>query len=365
MRNYKSYINPKLLNTEEIQIFQKGISEEADNIIKKYMLDKNGKVAPTTTKENWLKYKPVLKNYLLNRFKDESDSIKEIIYRIINNVETKPKCPCCGNPLPFLGRPGRLYREYCSYHCANSSEKKINDGKRTSLLKFGFESSSQNSEIKKKISDSLKLHSEERKENQRETWLKTLGVDNPMKLQMCKDKSDETKRENNSYGKSKQEDELLKRIKEIYPSVIPQYKSPKYPFKCDFYIPEKDLYIEYQGFWTHGQHPFDENNEEDLKTLNEWKEREKFYLDLFPEKHTTYTDAIYTWTDLDVRKRKCVEKFHLNFLDIWSKEINDFDKILTRIESFPNIDKSKSPSKPLKTFSTSVTTSESGINELF
>ena len=59
--------------------------------------------------------------YLLNRFKDKSDNIKEIIYRIVNDINEKPKCPCCGNPLPFLGRPGRLYRDYCSKKCSNSS----------------------------------------------------------------------------------------------------------------------------------------------------------------------------------------------------------------------------------------------------
>ena len=185
-RTYKSYIESKLLSEEEKEIFSKGISKEADDIIKKYMLDKNGKVAPTTTKESWLKYKPLLKDYLLNRFEDKSDNIKEIIYRIVNDINEKPKCPCCGNPLPFLGRPGRLYRDYCSKKCSNSSEKKINDGKETSLKKFGCISPSQTTEVKRKISDSLKINSEIRKINQKETWKRTLGVDNPMKLQRCK-----------------------------------------------------------------------------------------------------------------------------------------------------------------------------------
>ena len=172
-RTCKSYIESKLLSEEEKEIFSKGISKEADDIIKKYMLDKNGKVAPTTTKESWLKYKPLLKDYLLNRFEDKSDNIKEIIYRIVNDINEKPKCPCCGNPLPFLGRPGRLYRDYCSKKCSNSSEKKINDGKETSLKKFGCISPSQTNEVKRKISDSLKINSEKRKINQKETWKRT------------------------------------------------------------------------------------------------------------------------------------------------------------------------------------------------
>ena len=38
--------------------------------------------------------------YLLNRFKDtnESTSIVEIVYRIINHLEEVPKCIICGRP---------------------------------------------------------------------------------------------------------------------------------------------------------------------------------------------------------------------------------------------------------------------------
>ena len=338
-RTCKSYIESKLLSEEEKEIFSKGISKEADDIIKKYMLDKNGKVAPTTTKESWLKYKPLLKEYLLNRFEDKSDNIKEIIYRIVNDINEKPKCPCCGNPLPFLGRPGRLYRDYCSKKCSNSSEKKINDGKETSLKKFGCISPSQTTEVKRKISDSLKINSEIRKINQKETWKRTLGVDNPMKLQRCKEKSDATKRKNDSYGKSREEEDLLYEILKKYPSTLTQYKSKYYPFKCDFYIPEKDLYIEYQGFWTHGDHPFDENNANDLEILEKWKQKEKEFKEIYPEKHTTYSDAIYTWTILDVKKKQYIKKFGLNYIALWNDDIKDIERIFDKIEQYPDVNK--------------------------
>ena len=94
--------------------------------------------------------------------------------------------------------------------------KKINDGKETSLKKFGCISPSQTTEVKRKISDSLKVNSEIRKINQKETWKRTLGVDNPMKLQRCKEKSDDTKRKNDSYGKSREEEDLLYEILKKY-----------------------------------------------------------------------------------------------------------------------------------------------------
>ena len=217
--------------------------------------------------------------------------------------------------------------------------KKINDGKETSLKKFGCISPSQTTEVKRKISDSLKINSEKRKINQKETWKRTLGVDNPMKLQRCKEKSDDTKRKNDSYGKSREEEDLLYEILKKYPSTLTQYKSKYYPFKCDFYIPEKDLYIEYQGFWTHGDHPFDENNANDLEILEKWKQKEKEFKEIYPEKHTTYSDAIYTWTILDVKKKQYIKKFGLNYIALWNDDIKDIERIFDKIEQYPDVNK--------------------------
>lgn len=56
-----------------------------------------------------------------------------------------------------------------------------------------------------------------------------------------------------------------------------QYKSSVYPWHCDFYIKELDLYIEYQGYYTHGNHPFDIYNNEDKVHLNELKVKYQSY----------------------------------------------------------------------------------------
>ena len=47
--------------------------------------------------------------------------------------------------------------------------------------------------------------------------------------------------------------------------------SDLYPFKCDFYIIDYDLYIEIQGTWMHGKHPYNKNNENDALLLQKWK----------------------------------------------------------------------------------------------
>ena len=49
----------------------------------------------TEVEENKIVYE-----YYLNRYK-EKDNIKEVVYRIKNNLEEKPKCPICGNNAKF------------------------------------------------------------------------------------------------------------------------------------------------------------------------------------------------------------------------------------------------------------------------
>ena len=99
--------------------------------------------------------------------------------------------------------------------------------------------------------------------------------------------------------------------------MLRQYKSEKYPFSCDFYIPDKDLYIEYNGTWTHGKHLFDSTNKDDIYKLNEWKEKSK--------KSKYYKKAIYTWADLDVRKNNIAKQNNLNYLSFYNiLDVKDF-----------------------------------------
>ena len=93
-----------------------------------------------------------------------------------------------------------------------------------------------------------------------------------------------------------------------------QYKSEEYPFSCDFYIPEINLYIEFQGNWTHGKQPYDANDTRCQEKLEKWKSKNKKY----------YENAIYTWTDLDARKRKIAKENNLNWLEFFTLE--EFDE---------------------------------------
>ncbi len=102
--------------------------------------------------------------------------------------------------------------------------------------------------------------------------------------------------------------------------IICQYRSELYPFNCDFYIKSLDLYIEYQGMWTHGPHPFDKNNINDLKLLEYWKSQNKDF----------YNAAINTWTIADPNKRNIAKQNKLNYIEFWT--IIDIEKYFERYE---------------------------------
>ena len=94
--------------------------------------------------------------------------------------------------------------------------------------------------------------------------------------------------------------------------VLRQYdKDPRYPFKCDFYVRSKDLFIELNYHWSHGDHPFDPADEEDIAKLNLWKSR--------VEGHHSYADAIRVWTITDPLKLQCFKENNMNYQILYLK----------------------------------------------
>ena len=130
--------------------------------------------------------------------------------------------------------------------------------------------------------------------------------------QEYKDKQYNTKKKNNSFNTSKIENKLELLLRELFPDLETQYKSILYPFNCDFYIPSLDLYIEYNGSWTHGGCFYDKNNENDRNTLEKWKEASK---------HSRYyQNAVKTWTVRDLNKLNTALKNNLNYVVWFNKE---------------------------------------------
>lgn len=120
-------------------------------------------------------------------------------------------------------------------------------------------------------------------------------------------KISDTKRKNNSFNISKPEKEILKLLQSKFSNVKHQYKSEKYPFNCDFYIPDLDLYIEYQGHFTHNFKPF-EGTSEDLEKIKLWKNKNT----------KLYGIAIKVWTVRDPLKRQIAKENNLNWIEFFN-----------------------------------------------
>lgn len=210
-----------------------------------------------------------------------------------------------------------LLQKYGVYNAMQSDEVKLK-AKQTCLKRYGYESYNQTEECKQRY---------------RRTCLERYGVTNTLLLDVCKERSlnviqskygvdyafcnkDIQKRAldlslQSSSSKSKAEDTIYKELCCIYgkENIIRQYKSNMYPFHCDFYIQSEDLYIEYQGSWTHGNMPYIEGDTACVQQLQLWEEK--------AVNSDYYKDAIETWTYRDVIKRETAYKYNLNYIEIW------------------------------------------------
>ena len=143
------------------------------------------------------------------------------------------------------------------------------------------------------------------------------------KLEIVLSKQYITKKLNNSFNTSKPEELFYKTLLELNKNktIYRQYKDDRYPFYCDFYIKELDLFIELNYHWTHGGKPFIEDDD-CLKTLNEWKEKAKT--------SKFYENAIEVWTRRDVKKREIARKNNLNFIEIFNEK--DIENLLLKLK---------------------------------
>lgn len=197
----------------------------------------------------------------------------------------------------------------------------LEKSKETCINKYGVDSYSKTKEFKDTI------HNKKEKINKkiRNTFLKKYGVEYAVQLPEIKNKIFDTRKKNHTLNSSKIEDELFEYIKHKFPLVKRQYKDKeRYPYYCDFYIPELDYFIELQGYYTHNDHPYNKDSIKDQALVEKYK-----------EKYGEKCQAITIWTIKDVDKRNCAKEHNLNFKEIWSlKEGQEFiDKLYCNYEN--------------------------------
>lgn len=122
-----------------------------------------------------------------------------------------------------------------------------------------------------------------------------------------------TKKENGTFNTSSIEEQFKQWLIDNNVNYKTQYKSSNYPFNCDFYFPDKDLYLEIQGYWSHGGHPFDPNNPDDLRVMESWKEKNT----------KQYLRNIQTWTVNDPIKRQWAKDHNLNWKEVFTYKLDE------------------------------------------
>ena len=212
-------------------------------------------------------------------------------------------------------------QEKYGYSYTISSKEVREKSKQTILNRYGVDNAAKSEICKKKVKQTCLekfgvdnyAKTKESKEKYKQTCLKKYGVENLSKLPEIINKITQIKLRNKSFNKSKGEEEIFKLLTKKFNTVIRQYSSDLYPFNCDFYIPEINLYIECNFHWTHGKHKFNENDPDDIKKLNSWKEKSLT--------SNFYKNAIYIWTISDLNKIKTAEENNLNYLYFYN--VND------------------------------------------
>lgn len=227
---------------------------------------------------------------------------------------------------------------------AEEVKEKIKD---TMIKKYGKENYTQTEEYKKKTKKTNRekygtdwfVQSDEWRTKNKKTVKEKYGTDNVFQSEDIKNKSKKTMlgkygveyssqrddftnicistmKKNKSFNFSSAEEEAFNVLKAIFKDVKREYYCDRYPFKCDFYIPSEDLFIELNLHWTHNNHFFNKDSKEDKLTLEYWEDKSKT--------SEYYKNAIYVWTKRDLLKKETAIKNKLNYLVFWDKDLRDF-----------------------------------------
>ncbi len=214
--------------------------------------------------------------------------------------------------------------------------------KQNNLIKYGYEWTSQNPDILNKIKQTfIEKYGYESilknpliREKIKKTMFERYGVENTKELWDSKNNDNEKvidarkyiinkiyqiKKDKKSLNSSKIERKFKHWLDDNNIKYEYQYKSDNYPFNCDFYFPDRDLYLEIQGYWSHGGHPFNSNNQQDIEKIEKWKSKQT----------KLYDSSIETWTIRDPMKRQWARDHNLNWHEVFTTKLDILIKYMT------------------------------------
>ena len=293
------------------------------NKSKEKKTERRKKVYEKFDKEFWKRRNEKLKNTIKEKYGVDNISQADEIKR--KKIETCIKNYNVENPSQSKEIQDRIKHnnlKRCGVESTNSLLEVKNKKITTCLKHFNCEYPGQCEDVQKKIKqtkiDKYGDPNYTNFEKAKETCRKHFGVDCYLSLPAAQEASIKTKLLRGTINTSKPEQKIKKLLSEKFSLVKYQYKSELYPFNCDFYIPEKDLYIEYQGFWTHGKEPF-VGTENQLKIIENWykKSNETGYKNRLKY---MYSNAIYIWSKSDPLKRDIARKNNLNWIEFFTMD---------------------------------------------
>ena len=238
---------------------------------------------------------------------------------------------CCTkhSNLVIYGVINPFQSELCKEKAAQTKEEKYGDknynnrnkAKDTTINVYGVINVSQIPEVKQKI---------------KHTNLQNLGVEMPFMSNQIQEKALDTKEQKygnryytnrDKYYKTMKSKGFISSYEKAFEECLKQYKikyitqynkDKRYPYHCDFYLNELDIFIEINIYPAHGPHPFNKNNKEDIKLLNQWKN--------LSINSPIYLNWIERWTQIDVKKRMIAKNNNLKYFELYN--INDINIFL-------------------------------------
>ena len=338
------------------------------------------------TEKHFRFHYPEFLTFLNEKYKYTQLTFQEKLYWYFTNINEYPTCKYCGKRTKFENVI-KGYRKYCSYKCLNSDpdkKKKVEETclekfgtkapaqnrlvlykmEQTNLKKYGVKNAMQNDDIAEKshknyidkyggignaseiIKEKYKETSRKRygvnnyastsecREKMKETCLNKYGVDSYSKTKsfrkniidqqyIIRKKVNNTKKQNGTFNSSSIEENFAGWLIENNITFERQYQSDKYPFNCDFYFPNQNLYFEIQGSWTHGPEPYDPSNSDHQEILEMMMEK--------APSSEYYKNAIDVWTVKDPLKRETANKNGLNWVEVFSCDLEEV------IECYKNV----------------------------
>ena len=159
----------------------------------------------------------------------------------------------------------------------------------------------------------------------RHTYEERTGYSNPAKDPKVIQKGIDTKHRRGTFknaGSSMIEDRLGDILRSMYSNVLEQYQDARYArengykFRCDYYLPDEDVFIELNASYYHDNHPFDSTSSEDVEAADLLKNSQKKW-----EREKYDTQCVR-----DTEKQLIAVKNNLKYLQIYPENTLEQNK---------------------------------------